>query len=71
MISINVTLCTHQMMSPNLKCMNDSCEFEIMSRIVLFMSPERSRYISNHSVVLHQHTTKFDSRRITIDVKRF
>jgi hypothetical protein len=35
------------------------------------MSPECSRCISNHSVVLHKHTTKFDSRSITLDVKRF
>jgi hypothetical protein len=33
-----MALCTHQMMSPDLKCMDDSWEFKIMSRIVLFMS---------------------------------
>jgi hypothetical protein len=59
------------MMSPDLKCMDDNCEFKIMGRIVLFMSPVCSRCISNHSVVLHKHTTKSDSRSITIDVERF
>jgi hypothetical protein len=71
MVSIDMALCTHQMMSPNFECMDDSCEFKIMGRIVLFMSPECSRCISNHSAVLHKHTTKSDSRSITIDVKRF
>jgi hypothetical protein len=42
MVSIDMALCTHQMMPPNLKCMDDSCEFKIMCRIVLFMSPECS-----------------------------
>jgi hypothetical protein len=71
MVSIDMTLCTHHMMSPDLKCMDDSCEFKIMGRIVLLMSPECSRCISNHLVVLQKHTTKSDSRSITIDVKRF
>jgi hypothetical protein len=71
MVGIDMALCNHQMMSPNLKCMDNSCEFKIMSRIVLFMSSECSRCISNHSVVLHKHATKSDSRSITIDVKRF
>jgi hypothetical protein len=70
-VTIDMALCTHQMMSPDLKCMDDSCEFKIMGRIVLFMNPECSRCISNHSVVLHKHTTKSDSRSITIDVERF
>jgi hypothetical protein len=59
------------MMSPNFECMDDSCELKIMGRVVLFMSPECSRCIRNHSVVLHKHTTKSDSRSITIDVERF
>jgi hypothetical protein len=71
MVSINVALSTHQMMSPNLKCMNNSYKFKIMCRIVLFMSPECSRCISNYSVVLHKYTTKSDARSITINVKSF
>jgi hypothetical protein len=71
MVSIDMALCTHQLISPNLKCMDDSCEFKIMSRIVLFMNPECSRCVSNHSVVLHKHTIKSDSRSIAIDIKRF
>jgi hypothetical protein len=71
MVSVDMALCTHQMMSPNFKCMDNGCEFKIMCRIVLFMTSECSRCISNHSVVLHKHTTKSDSRSITIDIKRF
>jgi hypothetical protein len=70
-VSIDMALCTHQMMSPNFECMDDSCEFKIMGRIVLFMRPECSRCISNHSVVLLNHTTKSDSQSITIDVEKF
>jgi hypothetical protein len=70
-VSIDMALGTHQMMSPYFKGMDDSCEFKIMGRIILLMSPECSRCISDHSVVLHKHTTKSDSRSRNIDVERF
>jgi hypothetical protein len=41
-VSINMTFRTHQMMSPDLQGMNDSCEFKIMGGVVLFMNPECS-----------------------------
>jgi hypothetical protein len=37
-----MALGTHQMMSPDFECMDDSCKFKIMGRVVLFMNPECS-----------------------------
>jgi hypothetical protein len=70
MISVNITLCAHKMMSPDLESMNNCCQFKIMGWVVLFMIPECSGCVSNDPVVLHKNTTKASSRGIAIDIKR-
>jgi hypothetical protein len=57
-------------MSPDFESMNNSCQFKIMSWIVLLMISECSGCISNDPVVLHKDTTKASSRGIAIDIKR-
>jgi hypothetical protein len=70
MVSVNVTLGAHKMMSPNLEGMNNSCQLKIMGWIILFMIPECSGCISNDPVVLHKDTTKSGSGSIAINIKR-
>jgi hypothetical protein len=70
MVSVNVTLGAHKMMSPNLESVNNCCQLKIMGSIVLFMTPECSGCISNDPVVLHKNTTKSGSGSITIDIER-
>jgi hypothetical protein len=70
MVNVDITLSTHKMMSPDLEGMNNSCQFKIMSWIVLFMAPKCSGCISDDPVVLHKDTTKANSRSIAIDIKR-
>jgi hypothetical protein len=70
MVSVNVTLGTHKMMSPDLESVNNCCQFKIMGWVVLFMISECSGCISNDPVVLHKNTTKSSSRSIAIDIKR-
>jgi hypothetical protein len=57
-------------MSPDLESMNNSCQFKIMSWIILFMAPKCSGCIRDDPVVLHKNTTKASSRSITVDIKR-
>jgi hypothetical protein len=40
MVSVNVTLSTHKIVSPDLKRIDNGCKLKIIGRIVLFMSPE-------------------------------
>jgi hypothetical protein len=47
MVSVNVTLSTHKMMSPDFKSVNNCCQFQVMGWIVLLMIPERSGCIGN------------------------
>jgi hypothetical protein len=70
MVSVNITLGAHKMMSLDLESMNNCCQFKIVDWVVLFMILECSGCISNDSVVLHQNTTKASSRGIVIDIKR-
>jgi hypothetical protein len=70
MVSVDVTLGTHKMMSPDLESVNNCCQFKIMGWIVLLMISECSGCISNDPVVLHKNTTKSSSRSITIDIKK-
>jgi len=69
MVRIDITLGSHKMLSPDLKCMNHGCKLKIMSGVILFMIPKCTGGIYNYSVVLHKYTTNSDARSITIDVK--
>jgi hypothetical protein len=68
-ISVDVTVSSHQVVSPYLKSMNHSCQFQIMCRVVLLMGSECSGSISNYSVILHQDTSHSSTRSITINFK--
>jgi hypothetical protein len=57
MISEDVAVGSHQVVSPHFQCMNHGYQLQVMSGIILLMRPECSRCISNDSVVLHQDTT--------------
>jgi hypothetical protein len=70
-ISVDVTLSSHEMVSPNLDRMDHSCQLKIMGRIVLLMGPKCSRSISDDSVVLHKYTTESYARSIAIDIEEF
>jgi hypothetical protein len=70
MVSVNITLGAHKMMSPDLESVNNHCQFKIMGWIVLLMISECSGCISNDPVVLHKNATKSSSRSITIDIER-
>jgi hypothetical protein len=69
MIRVDVTVSSHQVVSPYLKSMNHSCQLQIMRRVVLLMGPECSGSISNDSVILHQDTSQSRTRSITINFK--
>jgi hypothetical protein len=70
MVSVNITLGTHKMMSPDLESMNNCYQFKIVGWVALFVISECSGCISNDPVVLHKNTTKASSRSITVDIKR-
>src|SRR6185312_10730169 len=69
MVGKDFTLISNQIMPPNLKCVHYGCEFQIMGRVVLLMSPELTGSICNDFPILHQYTTQSLSGRITIDDK--
>jgi hypothetical protein len=71
MISVNITVSSHLVMSPNLESMNHSCQLQIMRGVVLLMGPECSGGISNDSIVLHQDTSQSSTGSIAINLKRF
>jgi hypothetical protein len=70
MVSVDIILSAHKMMSPDLESMDNCCQFKIMCWIILLMSPKCSGCISNDPVVLNKNTTQASSRSITIDIKR-
>jgi hypothetical protein len=70
MVSVNITLGAHKMMSPDLESMNNGCQFKIMGWVILLVISECSGCISNDPIVLHKNTTKASSRSIEIDIKR-
>jgi hypothetical protein len=70
MVSVNITLGAHKMMSPDLESMNNYCQFKIVGWVILFVISECSGCISNDPVVLHKNITKASSTSITVDIKR-
>src|SRR6185312_8837027 len=69
MVGEDFALISNQIMPPDLKCVHYGCKLQIMSRVILLMSPELTGSICNDFPVLHQHTTQSLSGRITIDDK--
>jgi hypothetical protein len=57
-IRIDITMGSHQVMSPNLQSMNYGSQLQIMGGVVLLMRPKCSGCISNNSIVLHQDTSQ-------------
>ena len=48
MIRVYLALSSHNVVSPNLKCMHNCCQFQVMSGVVQFMFPQLTRCIGNH-----------------------
>src|ERR1041384_5865378 len=44
---------TDEVMSPQLQCINYCCQFKVMGWILIFMSTQLTRAISNHFAILH------------------
>jgi hypothetical protein len=49
--------------------MDNGSQLKIMRRIVLFMAPELSRRIGNHTAFLHENTIQPSMRSITVHIK--
>src|ERR1041385_3390253 len=52
-VSVDLATVTKEVMSPQLQCINDRCQFEIMCWIVFFVSTQLTRAISNHFALLY------------------
>ena len=63
------TTAAEKVVSPSLKRMDDGCELEIMSWVVLLNRLEVSRSIINHLALLHENDTKSMKRSITKDLE--
>src|ERR1043165_4627440 len=44
---------TDEVMSPHLQCIDYCCQFKVMSWILIFVSTQLTRAISNHFAILH------------------
>jgi hypothetical protein len=67
MIGVNVTRFAIEVMPPRFEGKNNSGQLEVMGRVIPIMLVQLPRAISNHSVFLHQHTTKANTRSICIN----
>src|SRR4051812_8619594 len=67
MIRVKFATVTDEVMSPLLKSMNNSSEFEIMGWIIVLMWLQLPRGIGHYMTILHQHTTESLERSVTID----
>src|SRR3954464_8310727 len=56
-VGVDLTTITDEVMSPQLQCINYCCQFKIMCWILIFVSTQLTRAISNHFALLHQDTT--------------
>ena len=52
-VVVDLATITDEVMSPQLQCIDDRCQFEIMCWIVFFVSTQLARAISNHFALLH------------------
>src|SRR3954466_12360522 len=52
-VGVDLATITDEVMSPQLQCINYCYQFKIMCWILIFVSTQLTRSISNHFVVLH------------------
>src|SRR3954467_7751490 len=52
-VGVNLATITDEVMSPQLQCINYSCQFEVMGWIIIFVRTQLTRAISNHLALLH------------------
>src|SRR3954463_13636237 len=52
-VGVDLATITEEVMSPQLQCINYCCQFQIMCWILVFVSTQLTKAISNHSALLH------------------
>src|ERR1041384_4353836 len=52
-VGVDLATITKKVMSPQLRCIDYRCQFEVMGWIFVFVSTELTRAISNHFALLH------------------
>src|SRR3954463_12911239 len=52
-VSVDLATITDEVMSPQLQCINYCCQFKVMCGILVFVSTQLTRAISNHFAFLH------------------
>src|SRR3954463_1668376 len=52
-VGVDLATITKEVMSPQLQCIDHSCQFEVMGWIFIFVSTQLTRAISNHFAFLH------------------
>src|SRR3954463_12575771 len=52
-VVVDLATITDEVMSPQLQCINYRCQFKIMCWILIFVSTQLMRAISNHFALLH------------------
>jgi hypothetical protein len=57
MIRIYLALDSHNVMSPNLKCMHNGCQFQVMRGVVQLLFPQLSRHVVGHMSFLNEQTS--------------
>src|SRR5688572_11370209 len=68
MICVYLALSSHDVVSPNLECMHNGSQFQVMGGVVQFMLTQLTRCIGNHMSFLHEHTSKSLATCITVNV---
>ncbi|MFS7953863.1 hypothetical protein Hanom_Chr07g00623571 [Helianthus anomalus] len=68
-IGVNGALGTIQVMSPYLKCENNSSQLQIVRSVVPFVNLKLAGCVRNDLITLHQHATKSLDGRIAINHK--
>ena len=52
-VGVDFAMITNEVMSPQLQCINDRCQFEVVCRIFVFVSTQLTRAIRNYFALLH------------------
>src|SRR3954470_17422919 len=55
-VGVDLATITDEVISPQLQCINYCCQFKVMCWILIFVSMQLTRAISNHFVLLHSDT---------------
>src|SRR3954466_2921647 len=52
-VGVDLATITEKVMSPQLQCIDYSCQFEVMGWILVFVSTQLTKAIRNHFALLH------------------